>query len=104
MHASVARRAAAALGAALAVTLSAAACGGESVDKAKLISKMQTDASFKQLSAGQLHCMADVIVKYGKASAINDYIAGKKASDTDAISPSDEKKARTAAEKCATAK
>lgn len=100
MHASVARRAVAALGAALALTLSAAACGGESVDKGKLINKMKTDQSFKELNGTQLHCVADVIVKYGKTSAINDYIAGKKASDTDAISASNQKKAESAVKQC----
>lgn len=100
MRAIVARRAVAGLGVALALTLSASACGS-GVNKDKLISKMKQDSSFKQLKDSQVKCLADVVVKYGKKSEINDYINGKASSgDIDGTSDSNNKKAEAAAEKC----
>lgn len=100
MRAIVARRAVAGLGVALALTLSAAACG-TSVDKDKLISKMKTDDAFKGLKDSQVKCLADVVVKYGKKDQINKYIDGKEDSNgINASSESSNKKAETAAQKC----
>jgi hypothetical protein len=100
MRAIVAGRAVAGLGVALAVALSASACGS-SVNKDKLISKMKQDSSFKDLKDSQVKCLADVVVKYGKKDQINKYIDGKTdKSGINAASDSANKKASAAAEKC----
>jgi hypothetical protein len=100
MRAIVAGRAVAGLGVALALTLSASACGG-GVDKGKLVNKMKSDAAFKGLKDSQVKCLADVAVKYGKKDQINKYIDGKEDSDgINASSESNNKKAEAAAQKC----
>ena len=98
------RRAVAGLGVALALTLSAAACGS-SANTDKLVSKMKSDAAFKTFNDSQLKCLAGVVVKYGKKSEINDYINGKAGSDSvNATNPGADAKGSAAAEKCLTKK
>ncbi|HEX3816593.1 MAG TPA: hypothetical protein VHX59_27435 [Mycobacteriales bacterium] len=101
MRATVARRTIAGAAVALALTLSAGACGG-GVDKDKLVTKLKTDADFKSLPDSQVKCIADVAVKYGDKSKINDYINGKRNTDDGigSMSSKDEKKAEAAAKKC----
>jgi hypothetical protein len=100
MRATVARRTFAGLGVALALTLSASACGG-GVDKDKLVSKLKSEDSFKSVPDNQLKCIAEVAIKYGDKSKLNDYIDGKKMNAMDsAISSKNEKKAEAASKKC----
>jgi len=95
-------RVVAGLAAAVIVTFGASACGGSGgghVDKAKLVSKLKTDQTYKSMNSTQLSCVADVIVKYGNAGDINDYVNGK-ANGGGGIKKSDEKKATKDLESC----
>lgn len=90
------------LGVALALTLSAAACGS-SVNKDKLISKMKQDSTFKSMSSKEINCIADTAIKYGDKSKLNDYINGKKPNSDQvdaAVNSKNEKKAENALKKC----
>jgi hypothetical protein len=54
------------------------ACSADPPSQEALASKLKTEAIFKSLSAQQVNCISGVLLKYAKASDLNDYVAGKK--------------------------
>jgi hypothetical protein len=94
-------RAVVAGGAALGLFLGAAACGAE-VDRAKLVSKLKSEADLKDLTDTQIECVADVLIKHGRKRDVVAYSEGKK--DIEDVKGDSEEEAGKDAAKCVTGK
>ena len=100
MRAQVARRITAGVAVAL---ISLTACSSDPPSRDVLKNKLKTEADFKGLTDKQTDCIAGVLIKYAKASDLNDYVAGKK-KVTDVRGPKDKEAAvKSEATACTTA-
>jgi hypothetical protein len=54
------------------------ACSADPPTKEALAGKLKAEADFKSLSAPQVSCISGVLLKYAKASDLQDYVDGKK--------------------------
>jgi hypothetical protein len=101
LRAQLARRITAGLAVAL---ISLTACSSDPPSRDALKNKLKTEDVFKSLSDKQVDCIAGVLIKYAKASDLNDYVAGKKGVN-DVRGPKDKEQAVTSeTTTCVTAK
>jgi hypothetical protein len=91
LRAQLTRRVAAGIAVAL---ISLTACSSDPPSRDALKSKLKTESLFKTLNDTQVDCIAGVLIKYAKASDLNDYVAGKK-SVNDVRGPKDKEQAVT---------
>jgi hypothetical protein len=66
------------------------ACSVDPPSKQALANKLKSETIFQSLSAQQVNCISDVLLKYAKASDLKDYVDGKKTIN-DVRSPKDKK-------------
>lgn len=61
-----------------AIALFTAACGADAPSKDELKAKLKTEQDLKGINDASLDCVAGVLLKYGKAGDLRDYVDGKK--------------------------
>ncbi|HSV64475.1 MAG TPA: hypothetical protein VLJ59_01025 [Mycobacteriales bacterium] len=61
-----------------AITALTAACGASAPSRDELKTKLKAESSFSGASDKVVDCVAGVLLKYGKAGDLRDYVNGKK--------------------------